>query len=95
MRRVVWSERAQGDLAGIRAYVAHFAPLASQRLALRLFNAAESLVENPLRGRSIGRGRRALIAVPPYQIRYRVTVNEIEILAIRHGARGSEAGTGR
>ena len=87
MHRVVWSRRAQNDLAGIRDYVGRFAPLAAQRLATRLITAVESLSEHPLRGRSIGSGRRALMTLPPYQIRYRVTTDTVEIVAIRHGAR--------
>lgn len=87
LHRIIWSRRAQSDLAGIRGYVGRFAPLAAQRLALRLVTAAESLSEHPLRGRAIGGGRRALMALPPYQIRYRVTAETVEIVAIRHGAR--------
>jgi len=87
LRRVVWSQNAQSDLLGIRAYVDQFAPLAAQRLAMRLIAAAESLSEYPFRGRSIGLGRRALMTLPPYQIRYRVTSDSVEIIAIRHGAR--------
>ena len=87
MHRIVWSQRAQAYLVGIRDYVSQFAPMAAQRLALRLIAAAESLSEHPLRGRSISRGRRTLAAIPPYLIRYRVTGEAVEIITIRHGAR--------
>jgi addiction module RelE/StbE family toxin len=87
LHRVVWSQRARSDLAGIRDYVSEFAPMAGQRLALRLVAAAESLAEHPLRGRSTGGGRRALVAIPPYLIRYRITDDTVEIITIRHGAR--------
>ena len=90
MRRIVWSRRAQGDLARIRDYVSQFAPLAAQRLALRLVAAAESLSDYPSRGRPLAGGRRALVAIPPYVIRYRITDEVVEIIAIRHGAREPE-----
>ena len=90
MHRIVWSRRAQRDLVGIRDYVSQFAPLAAQRLAARLASAAESLSDHPLRGRSIGRGRRARVAIPPYQIRYRILGEVVEIITIRHGAREPE-----
>ena len=90
MHRVVWSARAQSDLAGIRDYVSQFAPLAAQRLATRLIAAVESLSDYPLRGRPIGGGRRAITAIPPYQIRYRIAGETVEIITIRHGAREPE-----
>ena len=90
MHRIVWSRRAQSDLVEIRDYVGQFAPMAAQRLALRLVTAAESLPELPLRGRSIGAGRRVLVAIPPYQIRYRIMGEVVEIITIRHGAREPE-----
>jgi len=54
---------------------------------MRLVAAAESLSEHPLRGRSTGGGRRALVAIAPYLIRYRITDETVEIITIRHGAR--------
>lgn len=88
MHRVVWSRRAQSDLIGIRDYIGQFAPLAARRFALRLVTAADSLAEHPLRGRVLGNRRRELVAIAPYLIRYRVVGEIVEILAIRHGARG-------
>jgi addiction module RelE/StbE family toxin len=87
MRRVVWTTEAIGNLTDIRAYIGSFNPLAAQRFALRLWNAAESLAEHPERGRMIGKGRRELAVVRPYLIRYRIMAEGVEILTIRHGAR--------
>jgi plasmid stabilization system protein ParE len=47
---VVWTRRALPKLERIRAYVGEFSPLASQRLALRLYNSDLALAETPLRG---------------------------------------------
>jgi len=87
LARVVWTEPARQDLEGIRSYIGQFSPLAAQRMAVRLHAAAESLREQPWRGRSIGRGRRELTIIRPYLIRYRLDGEVVVILRIRHGAR--------
>ena len=85
--QVIWTWPALASLETIRAYISDFNPLAAQRMALRLTAAGMSLADHPLRGRAIGGGRRELVTVPPYLIRYRVRGDTVEILAIRHGAR--------
>lgn len=87
MVQVVWARSAAADLRTIRAYVAQFSPLAAQRLAGRLVNAARSLETSPDRGRPITRGRRELAVIPPYLIRYVHDAGRVVILEIRHGAR--------
>jgi len=85
--QVVWTKRAIADVEAIRTYIGLFSPLAAQRYALRLFNAANGLDENPLRGRAIPKGRRQLSTIPPYLICYRIKGEVVEIITIRHGAR--------
>ena len=87
MRRIIWSGEARANLSGIRAYIGQFSPLAAQRFSARLVHAAESLAQQPDIGRSIGAGRRELVTIAPYIIRYRVTNDAVVILRIRHGAR--------
>ena len=86
MVQVVWTWPALASLETIRAYIHDFSPLASERVAARLMAAGASLVDYPERGRPIGSGRRELVTVPPYLIRYRVRADTVEILTIRHGA---------
>ena len=86
-RRVVWSVRSESDLESIRAYVGYVAPLAAQRLALRLVAAVESLAHHPQRGRPVQGDIRELVAVPPYVVRYRIRSETVEIVRIKHGAR--------
>lgn len=88
--QVVWTKRALADLEAIRAYIGLFSPLAAQRYALRLFNAANALDESPLRGRVIPKGRRELATIAPYLIRYRIKGDTVEIITIRHGARAPD-----
>jgi plasmid stabilization system protein ParE len=84
--RIIWSARSERDLAGIRAYIGQFAPLAAQRFALRLVGTVESLAAHPKRGRIVRGEVRELVVVAPYIVRYRVTAQAVEVIRIRHGA---------
>lgn len=87
MADVVWTRRATVDVLVIRDHIGQFAPVAAQRTALRLRAAGDSLENFPERGRAIASGRRELVTVPPYLIRYRVKAGVVERLTVRHGAR--------
>jgi toxin ParE1/3/4 len=87
---VVWSERSLRDLAGIRAYIGQFAPLAAQRFTTRLVATVESLTIQPHRGRPVGRGARELVAVRPYLVIYRVTADAVQFIHIKHGAQQAD-----
>lgn len=87
MRRVVWTPPALRDLEAIETYIAQFSPLAAQRMASRLRSAAQDLEQHAERGRSFRGGRRELVVIRPYLIRYRVDGDTVVILQIRHGAR--------
>ena len=87
MGRVVWSDEAMENVAEITSYVRDFSPVAAARLEMQFVAVAESLATYPERGRPIGRGRRELLVVWPYVIRYVLVSDEARILSIRHGAR--------
>ncbi len=84
--RITWAPEALGDVARIFDYIAAFNPTAAQDMARRLFEAAESLLILPHRGRPLPDGRRELTSVRPYVIVYRVWGAEARILAVWHGA---------
>ncbi|WP_426032238.1 type II toxin-antitoxin system RelE/ParE family toxin [Caulobacter sp. DWP3-1-3b2] len=86
MVQVIWTRRALSDLAALRAYIGQFSPLAAQRMAIRLKRAGDSLGEHPERTRSIGPSLREFTAIPPYILRYQVTLEAVVIIRIRHGA---------
>lgn len=88
MARIVWTREALVNVELIRAYIHEFNPQAAARMARRLIDAADSLREFPDRGRPVGEGRRELVIVPPYVIRYRVDGDAIYILRVRHAAQG-------
>ncbi len=87
MVQVVWQPSALAQVRRITAYTARFSPSAAESISDKLMQAGESLAHHPDRGRSIGRGRRELVVVPPYIIRYRVRRETVDILLVRHGAR--------
>lgn len=82
----MWTEPALADLERIQSYIGQFNPLAAQRMAARLIAATETLSSHAELGRALGRGRRELVIVRPYLIRYRIEDPTVVILRIRHGA---------
>ena len=81
---VVWSPRAIGHLADLRAYIARENPGAAARAATTLRAAVDRLAELPNLGRP-GRvaGTRELVV--PGVIPYRVRGERLEIIAVFHG----------
>ena len=79
------------NAAEITGYVRDFSPAAAARLDMQFVDVAESLATFPEHGRPIGRGRREVLVVKPYVIRYVIRYvvvdDEVRLLSIRHGAR--------
>ena len=84
---VVWSPRAIGHLADLRAYIARDNPDAAGRVGMALLAAVGRLVELPNLGRP-GRvsGTRELVAPgTAYVIPYRLRGDRLEVIAVFHG----------
>jgi toxin ParE1/3/4 len=75
------------NAAEITGYIREFSPAAAAHLESEFVSVAESLATFAKRGRPIGRGRREVVVVRPYVIRYVIVGDEVRILFIRHGAR--------
>ncbi|WP_292062826.1 type II toxin-antitoxin system RelE/ParE family toxin [Brevundimonas sp. UBA7664] len=75
------------NAAEITGYVRDFSPAAAARLDMQFVSVAESLETFPERGRPIGRGRREVLVLKPYVMRYVLVSDEVRVLSIRHGAR--------
>lgn len=90
MRAIVWTDEAVTQLEAIVEYVEAFNPGAARRLAEKLIEAADSLAQFAERGRDAGNGRRELVTVWPYLLRYRVEAERVVLLRVRHGARDEE-----
>ena len=86
MTEVVWSRKALRQIRNIERYVSLFRPLAAQRLAARIIAASDELSVFPDAGRTISRGRRQIVAVSPYILRYRRDGEVVTILEVRHAA---------
>ncbi len=87
--RIAWTKLAVRDIQCLRNYVEADNPHAAQILLERIGGAVDQLLSYPNLGRP-GRvkGTRELVIVgTPYVIAYRVRKNQIEILAVIHGAR--------
>ncbi len=78
-------------MADVYAIVSHISdqsrPLAAQRLAKRLFDTGASLANYPERGRMGTQGRREIVVVSPYVLRYRIVDDVVVIGSVRHSAR--------
>jgi toxin ParE1/3/4 len=90
MARIVWTREALASLELIRSYIHQFDPQAAQRMARRLIEAGDSLRTFPDRGRPVSGGRRELVTIPPYIIRYKFDGERVFIVGVRHSAQLSD-----
>ena len=87
--RLRWTVPALRDLEQIGDYIARDNPAAANRVISRILDQADILMGYPHLGRP-GRVRetRELVATDtPYILPYRVRDEEVQILAVIHGAR--------
>ena len=86
---VVWSPRAIGHLADLRAYIARESPGAAARTATTLLAVVDRLAELPNFGRPgrVSGTRELVVPGTRYVIPYRVRGERLEIIAVFHGRR--------
>jgi toxin ParE1/3/4 len=84
---VVWSPRAIGHLAGLRAYIARENPGAAARTAKTLLAVVDRLAALPNLGRPgrVSGTRELVVPGTRYVIPYRVRGERLEIIAVFHG----------
>jgi toxin ParE1/3/4 len=84
---VVWSPRAIGHLAHLRAYIARENPGAAARTATTLLSAVDRLAALPNLGRPgrVAGTRELVVPGTRYVIPYRVRGERLEIIAVFHG----------
>ena len=88
--RVHWTQNAIEHLVNIYEYIALNSPTYANRMVDRITHRSEQIADQPLSGRKVPEYQtediRELIE-KPYRIIYRIKANQIDILAVIHGAR--------
>lgn len=87
--RLRWTPLAAGQLESAYEYVARDSPGAADETIERTLLAVEVLERHPQIGRKgrVPRTRELVVTGTPFLVAYRVKANQIEILAVLHGAR--------
>lgn len=85
--RVEWTRPALADLIEAQTYIARDNPRVAEAVARRVWEAAESLADNPGIGRPghVSGTRERVVARTPYLIVYRERGGHIEIVRLWHG----------
>ena len=88
--RVHWTQNAIEHLVNIYEYIALNSPTYANQMVDRITHRSEQIADQPLSGRKVPEYQtediRELIE-KPYRIIYRIKANQIDVLAIIHGAR--------
>lgn len=87
--RVVFTEAARDDVRAILDYIKDYSDQGRRNVRDRIFEKLALIAEHPKCGPWVQsrRFRRVSVAPYPYVIYYRVNVDTIEIVGVRHGAR--------
>jgi addiction module RelE/StbE family toxin len=88
--RVHWTQNAIEHLVNIYEYIALNSPTYAKRMVDRITRRSEQIADLPLSGRKVPEYQsediRELIE-KPYRIIYRIKADQIDVLAVIHGAR--------
>ena len=84
-----WTPLAAGQLESAHDYVARDDPSAADDSVERILSAVEALEQHPHIGRKgrVARTRELVVTGTPFLVAYRVKADQVEILAVLHGAR--------
>ena len=88
--RVQWTENAIGHLVNIYEYIAINSPTYGRRMVDRITRRSEQIAEQPHSGRKVPEydaGDIRELIEKPYRIIYRIKPNQIDVVAVIHGAR--------
>ncbi|HEY5207801.1 MAG TPA: type II toxin-antitoxin system RelE/ParE family toxin [Roseiarcus sp.] len=84
-----WTRPALADLEGIGDFIARDNPAAAKRIVVGVVASVDALRDHPNLGRP-GRltgTRELVVSGTPYLVPYRALGDDVEILAVFHGAR--------
>jgi toxin ParE1/3/4 len=88
--RVHWTDNAISHLIGIYDYIARDSSFSAHRMVDRLTRRTQQISDFPLSGRIVpeyGMPDIREVIEKPYRIIYHVEADQIDILAVVHGAR--------
>ena len=88
--RVHWTETAQRHLDGIYQYIAQDSPAYAKRTVDRLTRRSQQIASLPLPGRHVPEyeaDELREVIENPYRIIYRIKEDQVDVLAVIHGAR--------
>lgn len=87
--KVRWTTPALRDLEMIGDYIARDKPSAADKTVFRILGQTDALAAHPHIGRAgrVAGTRELVVAATPFIVPYRVRGDEIQILAVFHGAR--------
>lgn len=87
--RVHWTDNALKHLLDIYEYISQNSPFYAERMVDRLTKRSEQIASFPMSGRNVpeypAKDIRELIE-KPYRIIYRIKPDQIDVLAVVHGA---------
>ena len=93
MVEVTWTVDAITDIDGIATFIARDSPRSAQDMVDRFFEAAELLVDHPLRGKPVREAKISTVRellVGSYRLIYHVVSKErVDVLALHHQKRRS------
>ena len=88
--RIHWTQNAIQHLVNIYEHIALNSPTYAKQMVDRITRRSEQIVDQPLSGRKVPEYQtkdiRELIE-KPYRIIYRIKTDQIDVLAVIHGAR--------
>lgn len=87
--QIRWEEDALSDLAALRGYIEQDNPAAARKVAQRIIESVNLLIDQPLLGGPgrIHKTRELVISNTPYTIIYHASADMITILRVFHQAR--------
>jgi toxin ParE1/3/4 len=87
--KIVWTEPARQDLQEIFSYIAEENPRAARALLAEIKERVGVLIDQPQLGRAgrVEGTRELVLASTSYTLPYRLKDQQIQILAVFHGAR--------
>ena len=87
--RVHWTDNAIEHLVGIYGYISQNSPVYAKKMADRITRRSEQISDFPMSGRKVPEYESDEIREvneKPYRIIYRIKPDQIDVLAVVHGA---------